>query len=358
MKILRLYLTLPPIVGGMENHIYQLSKWQIVHGHIVKLCFNRGNALSSNDIKILGKINLARIRPQCIGVIIFYLFVLFHFILNKNKFDVIHAHGDWSSMVFLFILKRIVHAQKIVFSIHDELKRNRIRRKLISILIENVNLIFSTGYNNMFLLSSLTQVPSIFQPSGIENIFFQSKSLKKRENSEIFRVITVANLFKKKNVIFILLIAQQLPQVVFTIIGDGPERKRIHEAIIDRNITNVLCVGKKSRAEIFHYLLQSHCFLLTSTMEGTPTAILEAMATGLPVVTSNAGGVAHIIKDGVNGYVLNDFECNSYCQKIRLLMNNEELRYEIAKNNRCAAKNYSWDVVAKNITNRIEEMYR
>ena len=71
MKILRIYTKLPPLKGGMEKHIYNLTKLQIRDNHFVKVFFNDGEEISQNDEKIC-KLKLHRLKPQIIGFFIFY----------------------------------------------------------------------------------------------------------------------------------------------------------------------------------------------------------------------------------------------------------------------------------------------
>ena len=71
MKILRLYTRLPPMSGGMENHIAQLTKEQLNFGHDVTIYFNLGSKVSENDVRI-SSIALSKIKPQFIGVLIYY----------------------------------------------------------------------------------------------------------------------------------------------------------------------------------------------------------------------------------------------------------------------------------------------
>ena len=52
MKILRIYTRLPPLIGGMENHIAQLTKEQIKLGHDVVIYFNKGDKVSSHDVQV------------------------------------------------------------------------------------------------------------------------------------------------------------------------------------------------------------------------------------------------------------------------------------------------------------------
>ena len=80
MKILRLYYRLPPLPGGMENHIAQLTKEQIKLGHDVSIYFNQGSCVTANDIQI-SKIPLFKIKPLFIGHLIFIQAILQVFLL-------------------------------------------------------------------------------------------------------------------------------------------------------------------------------------------------------------------------------------------------------------------------------------
>jgi len=103
------------------------------------------------------------------------------------------------------------------------------------------------------------------------------------------------------------------------------------------------------------YYQKSDVYLLTSFAEGTPTSALEAMACGLPIVSSNAGGVGSIVKENTNGFVIDDFDKNRYIQSIKLLNNDITLRKTIFANNILLAQNYRWDKVASNITQIMEQ---
>ena len=66
MKILRIYTRLPPLIGGMENHIAQLTKEQIKLGHDVVIYFNKGDKFSAHDVQVT-KYSLSTLKPQFLG---------------------------------------------------------------------------------------------------------------------------------------------------------------------------------------------------------------------------------------------------------------------------------------------------
>ena len=346
MKILRLYTRLPPYAGGMENHIAQLTRQQINIGHDVAIYFNRGLKVSSKDIQIT-KFPLFRLKPQFFGLFFFHLLVFIRFLINQEKFDIIHIHGDWSSLIFAKLIKKIAGSKKIIISIHDELSKNFFSVKALKLFLCQVDLIFASGYDLEAQLKKLTRKKIIVQPSGINNIFFESKS--RTFDGKSVQLITVASLVKKKNLGLILDIAKNLETLTFNIVGVGPRKKYLLKRIKDEGIVNVKILGFKTPEQLHSLYYQNHIFLLTSEKEGTPTAMIEAMACGLPVITSRAGGVKKIL--GQHNYVVNGNNKQHYIKCINALLNNVENLEQLSKHNISMSKAFSWASIVKKVDN-------
>ena len=348
MKILRLYTRLPPLSGGMENHIAQLSKEQTRLGHNVIIYFNIGDRLSSNDIQI-SKMPLYKLKPQFVGFIVFYFLVYLRLIANREKFDIVHIHGDWSSLIFANLIKKSVGCKKLFISIHDELSENKWSRKALSVMLDKVDIVFSSGYSLANQLSKLTSKKIEVQPSGIQSIFF--KKHPRSFQKESFQVIVVANLVEKKNLDLVLEIAMDLVTLNFIIVGDGPKKNYLNNRIKDLNLSNIQMLGYKNHKELHLLYYESDIFLLTSKKEGTPTAMLEAMACGLPVVTSNSGGVDSIL--GGYNFIAQANNKKNFVDKLNELLEKKDRLEEVSNYNIAVSKKYKWEYVAKNIDNFI-----
>ncbi|NMA14488.1 MAG: glycosyltransferase [Clostridia bacterium] len=100
-------------------------------------------------------------------------------------------------------------------------------------------------------------------------------------------------------------ILKNCPSVYFGVIGDGELRNEMEvvfqeEGVADRVVfTGVLAYPYKA-------LKQAKCMLMCSRYEGTPIAALEAMALGVPIVSTPVDGLKEIISDGLNGYISDD----------------------------------------------------
>ncbi len=351
MKILRIYTRLPPLKGGMEKHIYSLSLGQITLGHDVTIFFNAGEKVSKNDIQVC-KFNLFNTKPRLLGIVIFYLLIVFKLIVKKEKYDVVHIHGDWSSLLFANIIKRLTASKVLAFSIHDDIKENFIYKRFFSILLNRVDIIFSTGFLAAKKIENFTNKKVIVQPSGINNMFFEPFT--KRFSKKVIQVITVANLVPKKNLDLILDIAKKLKNIKFIIVGEGKERKKLQRRIDLELIDNLTLFGFKTPKEIKKLYIKSDLFLLTSLKEGTPTSILEAMSCGLAIVSSNAGGIQNIINNGVNGFIVEGWIKERY---INILLEfDANLLKDIYKNNIELSKKFRWTEVSLKITNKFNEL--
>ena len=328
MKILRLYTRLPPLKGGMENHIAQLSKEQTKLGHDVTIYFNKGTKVTSKDVQIT-KFPLYKLKPQFLGIASFHFLTFLRLIANQEKFDIVHIHGDWSSLIFAKLIKKIVGSKKLIMSIHDELSENFLPKKALSVLLKKVDVIFATGHGLASQLKKLTSKKVIVQPSGIRNIFFEQQP--RSFNKKSLQVIIVANLVKKKNLDLVIDIAKDLKLLNFILVGDGPEKKHLLNRVKYEDITNVEIIGYKNSTELRLLYYESDIFMLTSIKEGTPTAMLEAMACGLPIVTSGAGGVESIL--GSHNYITTKNDKKHFIDCITELLKETNLMQDISNYN-------------------------
>jgi len=348
MKILRIYLRLPPCSGGMEKHIAFLSQEQLKAGHEVTVFYNSGDSISSNDYAIAPSFDLSSIKPAFLGAIIFYFLVIVKILKEGVRADVVHVHGDWGHLCLAGVVKKIVKARCLAFSVHGELSEHGLRYKLLRYFIKPVDVMFATGFLSYQILSKISAVPCYFQPSGIDDqllnrarLFLTTvKSVSKRPV-----ILSVCNYKKVKNIDFIILLASQMLECDFEIIGEGEERQKLQDKINTLGLKNIVLLGEKYGDELASYYEKADLFLLTSFREGTPTAVLEALTFGLPVVTSNAGGISHLLEKYPQAKVITDFECEQYAVAIRVFFGNSCKTID-------NTNVFSWAYIANSITEK------
>lgn len=91
----------------------------------------------------------------------------------------------------------------------------------------------------------------------------------------------------------------------FDLIGEGADRQHLVFTIDDLGLTDrVRLLGRCTPTQIAHELQHADVFLHTSSSEGISNAVLEAMASGLPIVTTEAGGMREAVRDGIDGLIV------------------------------------------------------
>jgi glycosyltransferase involved in cell wall biosynthesis len=115
------------------------------------------------------------------------------------------------------------------------------------------------------------------------------------------------------------------------IVGDGPLRGALEHQARELGLTEEALEFRGLVADMAGVYRESDIFVLTSDWEGTPNVVLEAMASGLPVVSTNVGGVSDIIENGKSGFVVDANEEGQILDLILRLIENPTLRESIAQ---------------------------
>jgi len=144
---------------------------------------------------------------------------------------------------------------------------------------------------------------------------------KKKELSipkEAFVVLSVGELNKNKNHETVIRAIKKLnnKNIHYVICGRGPLRSRLEKIIDEMNLTsNIHLVGFRSDIKDIYKI--SDLFVFPSFREGLSVALMEAIASGLPIVASNIRGNTDLIKHNINGYLINENSIEDYASKIK-----------------------------------------
>jgi N-acetyl-alpha-D-glucosaminyl L-malate synthase BshA len=146
-------------------------------------------------------------------------------------------------------------------------------------------------------------------------------------------------------------VSKQIPSKLL-FVGDGPERGSAEDLCRQLGVCDdVRFVGKQEQME--DILAIADLFLLTSEYESFGLAALEAMAAGVPVVSTNAGGLSEIMVQGFNGYMSNVGDVEMMSQQAMDILGNEERLQQFKQN--AAQHAHSFDI--HNIVPLYEKLY-
>ena len=137
--------------------------------------------------------------------------------------------------------------------------------------------------------------------------------------------------------------------------GDGPERERLEELAHALAIEDsVMFTGFVSGEKLIEALQASDVCLSASKSENMPLAILEALASGLPVVAVRSLGMSELVKDGVSGYLVDPDDTSALAARVGTLLSDEKLRTQFSEEAMRRAKRYDPSVVAEELLRAYE----
>jgi glycosyltransferase involved in cell wall biosynthesis len=114
---------------------------------------------------------------------------------------------------------------------------------------------------------------------------------------------------------------------------------------------NILFTGPLALDEVRMLYVASDIFVLPSLAEGDPLVVVEAMASGRPVIASRVGGIPHKIRDGWNGFLIDPANEQQLADKIKYLVDNPEERRSMGANSRkYAEEQFDWKKVAERLS--------
>jgi glycosyltransferase involved in cell wall biosynthesis len=183
------------------------------------------------------------------------------------------------------------------------------------------------------------QVPMVYNGIDLE------KCIQKQEyiNNGIITVLHIGRFTEQKNHIGLIesfkLVHDAVPNTVLKLIGTGDLEPYIRQKVMELKLEDcVEFLGLKH--DVYPYLNESDIFVLPSLWEGMPITLIEAMATGLPIVATSIGGVPDMIDNNVTGLLVNTNK-EDISAAILKLVEDDKLRQELGKAAMIASERFS-----------------
>jgi glycosyltransferase involved in cell wall biosynthesis len=149
------------------------------------------------------------------------------------------------------------------------------------------------------------------------------------------------------------LIIKERDDIHFIIVGDGSLRSHVN-AVSSTLKGKMTVLGQVPHTAIPKILADSSVLVLPSYVEGVPTVCLEALASKVPVVASNIGGIPEVVQNGKTGYLFSPGEVSLCADRILKLIINERLRKKMGKQGRSLIeKFYTW----QRVVDKVEKVY-
>lgn len=270
------------------------------------------------------------------------LFVKFYKYCSRVNPDIIHS---WGSMTTFYaiptkLIRRIPLICSLIADAKSEIKLFSLKNLFFRSVIFFSNAILSNS-NAGLIAYKITSPKSKVIWNGVHLERFQQKYDIEKVREELrvptnFIVVMIARFSRMKDYDLFLDVAKELSKIrddtTLIGVGDGPEWKRIQQRIKNENISNVILTG--NRKDVEPIIAASDIGLLCTFTEGISNSIMELMALGKPVIsTDTIGGSKEIIIEGETGYCV-ERNTSKIVSLINFLLNNEELRISMGNNGR------------------------
>jgi glycosyltransferase involved in cell wall biosynthesis len=289
--------------------------------------------------------------------------------LNSEEYNIIHFHSSikFSLLRDLLVIQKIRNKfyGKIVLHIHYADKENilfneRYDKLVIMKLFKNVDkvIFLSEKTKEQFLQAGLAENKcAVVYNFHLVNTCNETVDRKfSALNTEHKRnLLFLGSIDKRKGIIELLtaLTGVNKDYFIFNICGtvtDISVENKFYE-LVDSMKDNVVLQGYVSGEKKNKILNETDILILPSYGEGLPISILEAMASGCSIISTNVGAIPEIIKDKVNGYIIKPGDIESLRERINTLLTSKTHLKEVIKENYTYSKQFSIGNFIKNISN-------
>jgi glycosyltransferase involved in cell wall biosynthesis len=184
--------------------------------------------------------------------------------------------------------------------------------------------------------------------NGVESDIFSPASHPRQQGR--WRLITVGRLSVTKRIDILIdaveLLKKQGYDIIFTIAGGGSGLPLVERLVAERNIGGIINVlGRVPNEQMADLYRKNDIFISATMQEGMSNAMLEAMASGLPIVTTRCEGLEELIRD--NGIIVENATAVDLAMSIKAIIDNPKTYQQMKTAARTRAEQFSWSAVAQ-----------
>ncbi|WP_294229362.1 glycosyltransferase family 4 protein, partial [uncultured Chryseobacterium sp.] len=320
------------------------SKYIYSSAHILFLSFLNMIKYDITRVKkidnILGKIASRLSKDKNLPIISMNSYAYYAFQNNTNLKILFqfHPHPTFVKKILLEEISSNPSAEKTISEEH-EFSVSETEMELLEKEIEYSDYcICASSITKKSLVDAGFDEAKIFiAPYGVDTEKFPFYNREKLNNKK-FRILFLGSLNQRKGITYLIDAINQIENIELVIVGRG-----IYDDSLLQN-ANFTVVNKKNidHNELLAEFERSDCFVLPSIIEGFGQVVLEAMSTGLPVITTENTCGPDIIENGIDGFVIPIRDQESLRNSINLLKENKSYRLKMGKSAHIKAKQYTW----------------
>ncbi len=342
--------------GGQELRILHESRGMIDRGHAVTIACPPDalifSAAERMRIPVVG-LPIERRNIPAIGAVKDFL--------RRNQFDIINTHSSTDSWLFSLAcrLKRSNEALVRTRHISSKISRDPLTHWVYRFGVKRVVTTGEALRQQLIRDNRLPENHVVSVPTGIDTVRFAPGN--RSDARQILKVPTdksivgiVATMRHLKGHLDLVEAASKLSRdVLWLFIGDGPSRTVIEAKIASLGMQqSVLMAGNQDN--VVPWLQAMDLFVLPSYAEGVPQAVMQASSCGIPVLSTNVGGIPEIVENGVTGKLIQPGNLDALANSIQQILENRSMRERWGTEGRkLAVKNFG----SEKMLDRMEQVF-
>ena len=283
-------------------------------------------------------------------------------LIKKNKYDLIHSFFAVPCGFISYLLKKQYKIPYIVSLRGSDVPGYSERfQSLYKIITPIIHLVWHNAQAVVTNSKGLTELAQKSDPkqhfleivNGVDTDFYKPGARTVADRQKEFRILLASRLTKRKGFKYAIeafaKLVKKYPQITMRIAGgEGNATEELKEQVqklkLEDKIKFTGLYNKDESAEIYNW---ADVFVMPSLNEGMSNNLLEALASGLPVLMTPTGGAEELVNNGQNGYLIKMKDVNSIVEKLDFLINNPQKCEEFGKASRRMAEEMSWSSVAE-----------
>jgi len=375
MRILMLNHEFPPIGGGAGRATFNIAKELHKMGHEVDILTSAYKGYSHDEV--IDGVQIYRVQSKkkhiletdLIGILMYTFFGMNRFrkVIKQKDYDLTHSFFSIPAGIISLFGKKVYGMPYVVSLRGSDVPGYTFSHSLFKPLIKLVwkNASRVVALSNGLKKLALNTYPNLnfdVVYNGVDINVFKPLKNKNNKGGEKVKLICVSRLMKFKGIQHLLLALSQmkLKNVELLIVGTGNFENDLKKLSAKLNLNKTVSFyGYCDNNKLPELYNDADIFVLPSLAEAFGLVFAEAMACGLPIIGTTAGGIPEVVRNGENGILVQPGNVNELKNALEELINNKELREKMGgKSIKIVQKNFTWDKIAKDYLRIYKECLR
>lgn len=323
--------------------------------------------INKNPAALLNSINAFKYGIHALSLRLLYKTAV---MLTVDKYDIIHCHFGANGNIGAYLKEIGVTSAKIITTFHGyditkHIKENGNNAYALLFSKGDLFMPISERWKNKLKMLGCQENKIIVHRMGVDLKKFIYSPRQINKNGKV-TVLTVARLVEKKGVEYgiraVALVLEKYPGIEFRIAGDGPLMNYFKLLIAELNVhDSIKLLGCKPQEEIVGLMKRSDILLAPSVtgadgdQEGIPVVLMEALAQGMPVISTYHSGIPELVQDGKSGFLVPEKDVNALADKLIYLIEHPDVWPQMGQ----VGRNYiEENYMVDKLNDRLIEIYR